>query len=189
MTIARELPARRGLSWDERALLPRHAGVPWWLAVSLALALTAVGAVADIERIGRLGVVFPACYFLGCLLAVGVVQRRGLFGPMVQPPLVLAITVPSVVLLTGSVPTGGSTTATALAMGTPLINSFPAMAVTTAATLALGAFRLLTQRPPTTPGSPRFVRRAAPAPAAEPVTQPIPRVPPHRRPPPPSGSE
>jgi hypothetical protein len=39
--------------------------------------------------------------------------------------------------------------ATALAVGTPLINGFPAMAITTGCTLAIGILRLVTQRRPT----------------------------------------
>ncbi|MGH3941537.1 MAG: DUF6542 domain-containing protein [Pseudonocardiaceae bacterium] len=138
---------QRGLQWDERSLLPRHAGVKPWLAVLLALALTAAGVLADIHRINQLGIVFQACYFLGCLLAVAVVTRKGLFGPMVQPPLLLAFAVPSVVLFAGSVPSGGGVAA-ALAVGTPLINGFPTMAITTALTLAVGVFRIRTQRAP-----------------------------------------
>lgn len=111
-----------------------------------ALGLAAIGAFADMERVNRLGVVFEVCYFLGCLLAVVVVQRRGLFGPMVQPPLILAVTVPGVTLAIGSHPTGASMVTTALTVGTPLINGFPAMAITTGLTLAIGVLRLVTQR-------------------------------------------
>jgi acid phosphatase family membrane protein YuiD len=112
------------------------------------LGLTAVGVFADIERLNRLGIVFQACYFVGCLLAVVMVQRKGLFGPMVQPPLILAIAVPGVVLAAGSLPSGGGMMATALAVGTPLINGFPTMAITTGLVLAIGAFRLVNQRRP-----------------------------------------
>ena len=113
------------------------------------MGLTAIGVFIDIERLNRLGIVFQACYFLGCMLAVVVVQRKGLFGPMVQPPLILAMAVPGVVLAAGSLPTGGGIVATALAVGTPLINGFPTMAITTGLVLAIGAFRLITQRQPT----------------------------------------
>jgi hypothetical protein len=138
----------RGGRWDERSLLPGRPGAPWWAAVLSALGLTAVGVFADIERLNRLGIVFQACYFVGCLLAVVMVQRKGLFGPMVQPPLILAIAVPGVVLAAGSLPTGGGMMATALAVGTPLINGFPTMAITTGLVVAIGAFRLVTQRRP-----------------------------------------
>lgn len=116
--------------------------------MSCALLLTATGAFVDLERLNRLGVVFQACYFLGCLLAIMVVQRRGLFGPMVQPPLILAVAVPGVVMAAGSQAASGGTIATALAVGTPLINGFPTMAITTGCTLAIGIFRLVTQRAP-----------------------------------------
>lgn len=146
MTEARDRPAaRRGPEWDERSLFSGQAGIPWWAAIALALVITAAGAFLDFERLGRLGLVFQACYFLGCLLAVIAVQRKGLFGPMVQPPLLLALAVPSVVLLTGFQPSGGLI-ATALAVGTPLLNGFPTMAITTGVTVSIGAFRLATQR-------------------------------------------
>jgi hypothetical protein len=145
-TRTRSTAQRR--SWDERALLPDRVGIPWWAAAFFALGLAAIGAFADMERLNRLGMVFEVCYFLGCLLAVVVVQRKGLFGPMVQPPLILAVTVPGVILAIGSYPTGGSMVATALAVGTPLINGFPTMAITTGFTVAIGVFRLLLQRRP-----------------------------------------
>ncbi|MDQ2792119.1 MAG: hypothetical protein DLM60_19710 [Pseudonocardiales bacterium] len=140
--------AQRG-TWGERALLPDRVGMPWWAAAFCALALAGVGAFADLERLNRLGVVFEVCYFLGCLLAVVVVQRKGLFGPMVQPPLILAVTVPGIILAIGSHPTGGGMVATALAVGTPLINGFPIMAITTGFTLVVGVLRLITERRPT----------------------------------------
>ena len=130
-------------------MLPDRSGVPWWAAVLCALGLAAAGAFVDIERLNRLGIVFQVCYFLGCLLAVVVVQRKGLFGPMVQPPLILAVAVPGVVLVAGAHPTGGGMVATALAVGTPLIDGFPTMAITTGFTLAIGIFRLIVQRRPT----------------------------------------
>ncbi|MGH3906103.1 MAG: DUF6542 domain-containing protein [Pseudonocardiaceae bacterium] len=204
MTTARERPAApRKLGWDESSLLPGHAGLRWWAAICLAMGFTAVGVFVDVQRLNRLGILFQACYFLGCLLAVTMVQRKGLFGPMVQAPLLLTLAVPSVVLLAGSVPTGGGTATAALAIGTPLINGFPTMAITTGVTLAIGFFRLFTQRPPAarnTPqpeGTPKPDRKraAAPAPkppadrvdeaaaeqvdrphAAEPMTEPVPRV-------------
>lgn len=156
MTTARERPAApRKLGWDESSLLQGHAGLRWWAAICLALGFTAVGVFVDVQRLNRLGVLFQACYFLGCLLAVTMVQRKGLFGPMVQAPLILTLAVPSVVLLAGSVPTGGGTTTAALAIGTPLINGFPTMAITTGVTLTVGFFRLFTQRPPAAQDTPK----------------------------------
>ncbi|MGH3824849.1 MAG: DUF6542 domain-containing protein [Pseudonocardiaceae bacterium] len=139
--------AERG-SWDERALLPDRPGLPWWAAVLCTLGIAAVGVFADMERLNRLGIVFQVCYFLGCLLAVVVVQRKGLFAPMIQPPLILAVAVPGVVLAAGPTPAGGGMIATALTIGTPLINGFPTMAITTGVTLAVGILRLIIQRRP-----------------------------------------
>ena len=186
MTAARDRPtAPRRPAWDECSLLPDRAGVSWWWAVSLALGLTALGMLADIQRLGRLGLVFQAGYFVGCLLAVSVVQRKGLFGPMVQPPLILAAAVPGVVLFTGSLPNDAGTAATALAVGTPLINGFPTMATTTAFTLAVGGFRLLTQRPPTPlPRSDAKPAPAKPGPAKPALSR---QVPPRQAPAGPSG--
>lgn len=120
-------------------------GIPGWAAALCALGFAAIGTFADIERLNRLGIVFQACYFLGCLLAVLVVRRKGLFGPMVAPPLILVVAVPGIVLAVGSPPTGGGMVATALAVGTLVIDSFPTMAITTGCTLVIGIFRLITQ--------------------------------------------
>jgi hypothetical protein len=131
---------------DECSLLPDRPGIPGWAATLCALGLTAIGVFIDLERLNRLGILFQACYFLGCLLAVVIVQRKGVFGPMVQPPLILAVAVPGVVLAAGSLPTGSGLMATALAVGTPLINGFPTMAITTGLVFAIGTFRVVTQR-------------------------------------------
>jgi hypothetical protein len=110
--------------------------------------MTAAGVFVDLERLNRLGIMFQICYFLGCLLAVVVVQRKGLFAPMAQPPLILAVVVPVVVLAVDSTPIDGGMIAAALTIGTPLINSFPTMAITTGTTLAVGIFLLIIQQRP-----------------------------------------
>ena len=145
-------------TWQTNSVLSTVRGIPWWAAVLLALAFTGIGVFVDMERINRLGLPFQACYFVGCVLAVLWVQRRGLFGPMVQPPLILALAVPGVVLSGGGA-TGGGLTAKALAVGTPLINGFPTMAITTAFTVLIGVLRLLRQRAPRPPVTRRPDRR------------------------------
>jgi hypothetical protein len=137
-------------SWDTSAALRTVRGIPWWVAVLLALGFTGLGVFVDMERINRLGWIFQACYFAGCLLAVCWVQRRGLFGPMVQPPLILALAVPGVVLATAGAGLGDSLSAKALAIGTPLINGFPTMAITTGLCVLIGLVRIARQRPPRT---------------------------------------
>lgn len=136
-------------TWATSSALGNIGGIPWWAALSLALAFTAIGVFADLGRIYRLGFIFQFCYFAGCLLAVLWVQRRGLFGPMVQPPLIMAVMVPGVVLIMGNEVIGSGLTAKALAVGTPLINGFPTMALTTGTAVIVGCIRLLRQRPPT----------------------------------------
>ena len=147
-------------TWQTSSALGNISGIPWWAAIVLALAFAAIGVFADIGRIYRLGIIFQVCYFAGCLLAVLWVQRRGLFGPMVQPPLIMTATVPGVVLLMGGQVTGSGVTAKALAIGTPLINGFPTMAVTTGLTVIVGCLRLLRQRPPDTKRQPPQRRRS-----------------------------
>jgi hypothetical protein len=106
--------------------------------------LTALGVFIDVLRVGTLGVVFGIAYVVGCVLAVGWVRRRNLFGPMVQPPLLVAVLVPLVVLLVGQ--TGPGLTETVLMIGAPLVNGFPIMAVATGLTLLIGLLRLIVQR-------------------------------------------
>ncbi|MFR9801706.1 DUF6542 domain-containing protein [Pseudonocardia sp. RS010] len=128
----------------ERSALATVLGIPPLAAVALAAVLTALGVFVDVLRIGTLGVVFGITYVVGCVLAVGWVRRRNLFGPMVQPPLLVAVTVPTVVLLVGN--TGPGLTETVLMVGAPLVNGFPIMAVTTGLTLLIGLLRLIVQR-------------------------------------------
>lgn len=135
-------------SWPvrERSLVSPVLGIPPGAAVAVAGGLTAVGVVADLLRIGTVGVVFEIAYFLGCVLAVAWVRRRGLFLPAIQPPLLLAVVIPVIAVLVGA-PTPEAGVADHLLMaGAPLVNAFPAMAFTTAAVLLLAGFRLVRQR-------------------------------------------
>ena len=77
----------------------------------------------------------------GCVLAAAWARRDALFVPMVQPPLLLAVAVPAVVAATGSLPRSGGTASALLAIGGPLINGFPTLAITAAICLALGFIR------------------------------------------------
>ncbi|GAA4963797.1 DUF6542 domain-containing protein [Pseudonocardia tropica] len=129
----------------ERSLLPPVLGVPPLAATGLAVGTTALGVLADLLRIGTVGRVFEVCYLLGCVLAVSWVRRRGLFLPAVQPPLLLAVVVPLVAVLIGA-PSGGGTAQGLLMAGAPLINAFPAMAMTTLVVLLVAGLRVLRQR-------------------------------------------
>ena len=134
-------------------------GLPGYAAIAIALGFTGLGVFIDLNRISGLGTVFKGCYFAGCVLAVCWVKRRALFGPMIQPPLLLAIAVPGVVLLSGgssvsSTGSGGGLASRALSIGAPLLNGFPTMAVATAFALAIGIARYVLQRPVPMPAQP-----------------------------------
>jgi hypothetical protein len=117
--------------------------VPLWGAVLLAAVPTAIGTVLDILIWAQPDMLFKACFFVGCVLAVLLVKRRSVFGPMVQPPLVLTIVMPLLVLITGNgVTSGAGVTAKALAVARPLISSFPIMAGATLVALGIGLVRM-----------------------------------------------
>lgn len=134
--------------WGQRSTFGTLKGWPWWATLLLALGLSIVGAVIDMNSSGNLGKIFEATYFIGCVGAVLMVRRRNLFGPTVQAPLILAVTIPVVVLLTKGLPAGSSTMSKLLALGVPLVTGFPTMAITTGATVVIGGIRWLAQRKP-----------------------------------------
>ncbi|RZT84009.1 hypothetical protein EV383_0842 [Pseudonocardia sediminis] len=146
-------PARRtgkapAGSWPvrERSLVKPVLGIPPLAAVGLAVGLTAVGVVADLLRLGTVGAIFEVGYFLGCVLAVAWVRRRSIFVPAVQPPLMLAVVIPVIAVLVGAPTPEAGATEHLLMAGAPLINAFPAMAVTTLVVLLVAGFRLVRQR-------------------------------------------
>ncbi|HEY3611418.1 MAG TPA: DUF6542 domain-containing protein [Pseudonocardiaceae bacterium] len=134
--------------WGERSAFGSARGCPWWAAVLLALGLSIAGAFIDMKVSGALAKVFDGAYFIGCVGAVCLVRRRNLFGPMVQAPLILAVTVPVTVLLTKGLPSSSGMTAKLIALGVPLVTGFPTMAITTVATVLIGGIRFLVQRKP-----------------------------------------
>lgn len=137
--------------WDERPVVGSRRGLPWWAAVLIGLGLAIVGALLGKPSQTNIPVIFIVCYIAGAVLAVCAVKRRGLFGPMVMPPLVLAVTVPGVILLTSGSQGDDSMLTKALNIGSPLINSFPLMAITTGVTLLIGFVRMFRQRDPDAP--------------------------------------
>lgn len=173
MTATRERPSApspndgAALAWADRSAFPTVRGRAWWVALAFSIVPTALGTLADVLLWTQPGLLFTACFFVASVMSVLLVRRRNLFGPMVIPPLVLAVTMPVVVLFAGpGVPEGGGTTATALALASPLINAFPTMAATTATTLIVGLVRMFV-----------LERRPAPANADAPTRKMKPRTP------------
>ncbi|MGE3288026.1 MAG: DUF6542 domain-containing protein [Pseudonocardia sp.] len=150
-------PVPPGFPMAERSVLPTVLGLPPVAALGVAAGGTGLGVLIDLLRVGTVGWVFSAFYFTGCVLGVVWVRRASLFGPMVAPPLLVAVAVPTVVFLAAPPRPGSGITEKMIAVGAPLVNAFPAMATTTVAVLALGTARIVLQ-----PLRPRRVRGGSP---------------------------
>ncbi|WNV82363.1 DUF6542 domain-containing protein [Umezawaea sp. Da 62-37] len=135
------------VAWNDRALFGNFKGLPWWAAVLIAFVLAIIGTYIDVSSSKTVGTVFAILFFLGCGGAIVFVERRSMFGPIVQPPLILAIVVPLVVVVSEGMPSGGLS-GMALTLGKPLINGFPTMAITTIFTVVVGVLRVTRQRDP-----------------------------------------
>lgn len=109
-------------SWSDRAAFGTFRGVPLWLAILLPVVSTTIGTVLDVVIWSTPGLLFEACFLAGSALAVALVRRKNVFGPMVQPPLIAAIVMPVIVLLTGGGASSDGATAKALAVVQPLID-------------------------------------------------------------------
>ncbi|WP_197318598.1 DUF6542 domain-containing protein [Saccharomonospora sp. NB11] len=136
--------------WDERSVLSSRRGIPWWSAALLTFGLSLVGAFIDQFATDSPPTIFYVCYVVSALGAIVAVQRKSLFGPMVQPPLAMAVAVPVVVLTASGPSDKDDLLSNALAIGKPLIEGFPLMAGTTAATVLIGVLRIVKQRAPRT---------------------------------------
>lgn len=122
-------------------MLPNIAGIPWWGAVVLAVTTTAIGFAYDAGTGDKeLSAFFAFCYVAGCVLAVLAVRRSGIFTAVIQPPLILFVTVPFAYFLFHSDKIGGIKDLL-INCGYPLIERFPMMFFTALAVLALGLLR------------------------------------------------
>jgi hypothetical protein len=136
-------------AWDERPIVGSGRGLPWWAAILLAFGIAAIAAWIDMQRQDSLGRIYQGAYVLGCIGAVCWVRRRNLFGPMIQPPLVFAITAIGAVAVAQPGPlfsTGMRQLLFSVAL--PLTSNFPTMAITTGVCVALGLVRMWLQRDP-----------------------------------------
>ncbi|PSL54301.1 hypothetical protein B0I31_107359 [Saccharothrix carnea] len=176
--------------WNDRAMFGSFRGLPWWAAVLGTFVVAVVGTFVDVNSAAKtVGWVFAITFFVGCVGAVVFVERRSMFGPIVQPPLVLAIVVPILVVMTQGMPSTGGLASIGLTLGKPLIDGFPAMAITTACTVIIGIVRVSTQKDPNrlTKDEKREARRKPDQPrrpdrAADRADQPQPDDRPRKRP-------
>ena len=126
---------------EHRSAHPNIAGIPWWGAILTAVIAAAIGFAFDAgSGGGRLTAVFSALYVIGCLTAVLAVQQSNLFTAVIQPPLVLFVTVPSAYFLMHSADIQGLKDVL-INCGYPLIERFPLMFFTSAAVLLIGLAR------------------------------------------------
>ncbi|RJQ71535.1 hypothetical protein D5S17_27420 [Pseudonocardiaceae bacterium YIM PH 21723] len=151
------------IPWNQRSVFGNARGVVWWVAVLLALFLTCLGMYADLQLSKSPGLTFKITYFVGCVLAICLVQRKSLFAPMVQPPLIIALAVLGVSWLAVSSPASGDMMGRALQIGKPLIDGFPTMAITTAVTLGIGITRIFLQKKPITSARERTGKPGGPS--------------------------
>ena len=107
----------------------------------IAITATAIGFAFDAGSGSKeLGMVFGACYGIGCIGAVLAVRQAAVFTAVIQPPLILFGAVPLAYFLF----TGGQASELrdiAINCGYPLIERFPLMFFTSAAVLLIGMFR------------------------------------------------
>jgi hypothetical protein len=135
-------------AWDDRPIIGQFRGLPWWAAVLLAFGLSAIAAVVDMQRQDSLGRLYQGAFIVGCLGAICLVRRRSLFGPMVQPPLVFAVTAIGAVALLDQKASGSGLKSLILSVALPLTSNFPTMGITTAVVVLIGLFRWWRERDP-----------------------------------------
>lgn len=125
----------------DRSAHPNLSGVPWWAAVLIAVIATTIGFAVDAGSGNKeLGGVFAALYALGCVVAVLAVRQSSIFTAVIQPPLILFVTVPGAYFMFH----GASFTSlkdTLINCGYPLIERFPLMLFTSAGVLLIGLVR------------------------------------------------
>jgi hypothetical protein len=109
--------------------------------VLIAITATAIGFAYDAgSGSEELSTVYAACYVLGCIAAVLAVRQAAVFTAVIQPPLLLFVSVPTAYFLfTGS--QLSSPRNTAINCGYPLIERFPLMFFTSAVVLLIGIIR------------------------------------------------
>lgn len=135
-------------AWDDRPIIGQFRGLPWWGAVLLAFGLTAIAAFIDMKQQDSLGRIYQGAFIVGCVGAICLVRRKSLFGPMVQPPLIFAITAVGAVALLSQKEIGPGLKSLVFSVALPLTSNFPTMGITTGVVVAIGLFRWWRERDP-----------------------------------------
>jgi hypothetical protein len=106
----------------------------------IAVTATAVGFAFDAGGGRELTHVFAALYMIGCIVAILMVRQSGIFTAVVQPPMILFLSVPGAYFLFhGAKITGLKDIVINCAY--PLIERFPLMLLTSGAVLLIGLVR------------------------------------------------
>jgi hypothetical protein len=106
----------------------------------IAVTATAIGFAFDAGGGKELTHVFAALYVIGCLLAILVVRQSGIFTAVVQPPIILFVSVPGAYFLFHGAKLSGAKDVV-INCAYPLIERFPLMLVTSGAVLLVGLVR------------------------------------------------
>ena len=128
------------VSAKRRSVHPNVPGVPWWGAVMIAVTATAIGFAFDAGGGRDLTRVFAALYMVGCVAAVVMVRQSGIFTAVVQPPMILFVTVPGAYFLFHGAKLGGFKDIVINCVY-PLIERFPLMLLTSGGVLLIGLVR------------------------------------------------
>ncbi len=119
---------------------PNVPGVPWWGAVMIAVTATAIGFAFDASGGEELTRVFAVLYAIGCITAVVVVRHSGIFTSVVQPPMILFVSVPGAYFLFHGGQVNGIKDVV-INCAYPLIERFPLMLLTSGIVLLIGLAR------------------------------------------------
>ena len=126
---------------EHRSMIPTVPGVPSWGAVLIAVTFTAVGFAFDAGSGGKeLTLAFAGAYAVGCIAAVVAVRQTSIFTAVIQPPLLLFVSVPGAYFLFHGATMDGIKDVL-INCGYPLIERFPLMFFTSAIVLLVGLVR------------------------------------------------
>jgi len=130
---------RSAVEPTHRSIHPNIPGVPWWIAVLIAVTGTAIGYGIDAGH-KELTHVFAGLYVAGCVAAVLAVRQSGVFTAVIQPPLILFCAVPGAYWLFHGAKIG-NVKDLLINCGYPLIERFPLMLGTAGGVLLIGLVR------------------------------------------------